>query len=161
MSPTARSKRPTATCKRWLLAAESARARICALDNYNNIAVEIEDLVQPSSRLRGRALTTDREGRSFDSAGQGRHRVENSSDVRLGPVGKFARLLAERLEQGRLHGEFEDVIIAAPPRFLGMVRKQLSPETAKRVKLEIRKNLVSEDHKGLRKAVMSGLAITR
>lgn len=161
MPSSARPKHSPAAHGRWLLAAESSRARICALDRYNNIAVEVDDLVQPASRLHGRELTSDQEGRSFDSAGQGRHRVENASNVRLGPVGKFAKQLAERLDEGRLHGEFEDVIIAAPPRFLGMLRRQLSPETAKRVKAEIRKNLVMEDHKGLRKAVMSILAVTR
>ena len=74
------ARRATAGPKRWLVVAESARARICALDGYNNVVREIEDLVQPAARLRGAELTTDREGRSFDSAGQGRHRVESSSN---------------------------------------------------------------------------------
>lgn len=146
--------------KRWLVAADSSRARICALDAYSNIDREIEDFVQTASRLRGADLSSDRQGRSFDSAGEGRHAMEAKQAARVGPVQEFARILAERLERGCRGGEFNELLIAAPPRFLGMIRKELGAETAARVTLEIPKNLVRADSQGLRKAVLSGLAVT-
>lgn len=147
------------TRTRWLVIADSARARICVLDAYNNVVREVEHHEQAASRLRGAALATDRQGRSFDTAGAGRHAMENRHAVRLGPVGKFARFIADRLERGRRAGEFDEVLVAAPPRFLGMLRRHLDAETTARVACEIPKNLVGADDKALRRAVLAAKAL--
>ncbi len=91
---------------------------------------EIEDLLHPAARTHARDLTSDRPGRSFDSAGQGRHAMEPETDAKRHEAEVFARQVAERIERARMEGEFDKLVLIAAPEFLGLLRKSLSPTTS-------------------------------
>ncbi len=125
----------------WVLVANSTRARILKADNAIGPLQEIEALVHPESRLHERELTSDLPGRAFDSAGQGRHAMEQPVDPKQQEMISFAKFLAQRLDEARERGEFKQLIIVAAPTVLGQLRKALSPETARRVSYELDKNI--------------------
>jgi protein required for attachment to host cells len=136
--------------KAWVLVADSSRARIFAVDTPRGPLREIEDLVHPPSRLHDRELGTDRPGRSFDSAGEGRHAMEQDVSAKEQEVIYFAGDLASRLEAGRTRREYDRLILVAPPAFLGVLRKKISGETAKMVTQEIDKGLAQLPERELR-----------
>lgn len=57
----------------WVVVADSGRARSFAVDARYHLGSEIETLENPEARLYQRELITDRPGRTFDRAGEGRH----------------------------------------------------------------------------------------
>ena len=76
-------------------------------------------------------LDTDRPGRAFDRAGQGRHAYESHDDARQHAVGHFARELAHELLRDYQQGAFQQLVLIAPPRFLGVLRDALDHKLAR------------------------------
>jgi protein required for attachment to host cells len=67
------------------------------------------------------------------SAGEDEERVEAEA---------FARRVAARLDERLREQRFEELRIAAAPRFLGLLRRALSPQVAATVREEVSKDLV-------------------
>jgi protein required for attachment to host cells len=82
--------------------------------------VEFED-----GRRHSGELNSDRPGRAFDRAGQGRHAYEAHDDARSHAVAHFARELAHDLAREFHLGAFDQLVLVAPPRFLGVLRDAL------------------------------------
>lgn len=135
----------------WVVVAESSRARIFALHGLQTPMEELEDLVNPAGRAPEHDLTSDRPGRTTDSTGSQRHAKEPQVSPKEQVVVTFARTVADHIEQARTHGEFQNLILAAAPEFLGLLRKSLSEATRQKIKREIHKNIVREDEKNIRK----------
>ena len=128
----------------WILAADSARGRMFSTSDARMIS-EIADYAHPESRQHDRDLTSDQPGRSFDSAGEGRHAMEPPLRAHKHEADQFAAQLAQALEKGRTENRFQRLVLIAPPEFLGRIRNQLSKPTAQTVVAEIDKNLVHLD----------------
>ena len=141
--------------KTWVVAAESGRARIFLLENRVAPLKEIDELSNPVARAHERDLTSDRPGRAFDSAGQGRHSMEPQVEPKQQEAIAFAKKINERLEQGRTKGDFEELILIAPPEFLGILRHNINGNTAKHVTKTIAKHLVQKDETEIRKYLFS------
>lgn len=122
--------------KTWLVVADRSRGRIFSLPSARGALSELEDLVHPESRAHERDLRTDRPGRRFGGYGA----LGKSNTAHDQEALEFARELATRLDAGRTGGEFERLILVAPPDFLGLLRKALNAQTAKLVDREITKN---------------------
>ena len=57
---------------------------------------------------------------------------------------RFADEIAERLYKLAHRGEFEEIVLVAPPRVLGEMRKKLHKEVAEKVKAEVAKTLTNQ-----------------
>ena len=136
--------------KTWILVADSSRARLLLAESLNAPLQELETLENPAARLRNQDLASDGPGRSFDSAGQGRHAMEQRESPKHHEAATFARHLAERLEQGRGRGELDRLLLVAPPRFLGMLRDELGAELMRLLIAEVDKDLTTVDGGELR-----------
>lgn len=130
--------------KSWVVVADSARVRIFDADSRTRQFTEIEGLVHPESRAHERDLISDRSGRAFDSVGGGRHGVSKHVSPHEHEAELFARRIGARLIDGYNAGEFKRLQIAAPPAFLGLLRKQLDANVRGRLDTVINKNLVHE-----------------
>ena len=126
----------------WVVVAESSRARIFAADGPRKGLEEIAGLSQPAARLKEGDLVSDAPGRSFDSGGQGRHAMGNDSDHKHHEAESFAREIAGRIDAARKSRDFEQLILVAPPHFLGLLRRYLTPACAATVVATVNKNLV-------------------
>jgi protein required for attachment to host cells len=126
--------------KVWVVAAESASARIFTAKGLLGPLTEIDVLVNPEARSHGRDLETERAGRSFDSEGEGRHAMEPSTDPHEQVVIRFARRVADRIEAGRVGGDFDRLVLLAAPRFLGHLRSALGREVRALVVREVAKD---------------------
>ncbi|MEE8528673.1 MAG: host attachment protein [Gammaproteobacteria bacterium] len=70
------------------------------------------------------ARSTDRRGRSgsFDSHGEGRHAVAPGIDASKQEALRFATEIGKRLDKARKDGRFDEPVLVAAPRFLGVMR---------------------------------------
>jgi protein required for attachment to host cells len=92
----------------------------------------------PPTREQG----TDQPGRAFASVGTARSAVEETDWHRLGEA-RFAVKLAELLYRHAHAGRFNKLVVVAPPKVLGDLRKALHKEVADRIAAEIPKDLTS------------------
>lgn len=136
--------------KTWVVAAESSRARVFAADNRVGPLTEVEDFAHAEGRARDQDLVSDKAGRGFGGAIEGRHGVEKQGDAKYNDTVAFARRIVERIELGRAKGEFEQLVLIAAPEFLGILRQHLSANTMKLVGKTIDKNLVQKNESEIR-----------
>ncbi len=84
---------------------------------------------------------TDAPGRSFGSGG--RRSAMEETDFHQIEEDRFAAEAAELLRDRALDGNFKKLVVVAPPRTLGELRKHYHKEVASRIVLELNKDLTS------------------
>ncbi len=124
----------------WILLGHRTGARIFENPGPGKGLAPVEEIPHPQGRLKNQDFDADKPGRAFDSHGTGRHALQRAhSPVEQAAI-LFAKQLAERLEQARVAGRYERLVLVAEPRFLGWLRAALSPETAQRVVASVDKD---------------------
>ncbi len=116
--------------KTWFVVASRAGARI--LERKGRLAELslVETLQNEAGRLKSSEIDTDRAGRSFDAVGHGRHPMEREESPHDRAAANFARELAERVLAGRNTHRFDQLVLVAEPRFLGLLRAALDHVSA-------------------------------
>ena len=84
---------------------------------------------------------TDGPGRTFDASGGAGRSAYEEVDFHQLAEDRFAQETAELLKTRALSNDFESLIIVAPPRTLGELRKYYHKEVEKRLTGEIAKDL--------------------
>lgn len=134
----------------WVLVAESSRAKLYTVNGRLAPITEIEAMVHPESRMHEGDLVSDSAGSDGGSVGQGRHVIDSKNTARDHESLEFARTLAGRLDSGRNNGDFDNLVLIAPPEFLGHLRGNLSKEVLSMVSRQVDKNLVQKPAEVLR-----------
>ncbi len=88
-----------------------------------------------------RDLKSDDAGRTFDASGGAGRSAYEEVDFHQLEEDRFAAETAEMLKKRALQNEYESLIIVAPPRTLGELRKHYHKEVEKRLAGEIAKDL--------------------
>ncbi len=125
----------------WVLIADSSRARILGTKGPLDDLAPVEDQVFRNAHPRLRDILSDRPGRTFDSAGAGRHAMAYSSDARREDERAFATRLSAVLEDALRRNAFDQLVVVAAPRMLGDLRKEIPADVRKLVKAEVAKDL--------------------
>jgi protein required for attachment to host cells len=136
----------------WVLVGDGRRA----LFLYNHGDPDLLDLrviearvdENPATRLQG----SDAPGRAFASRGGVRSAVENADWHELEKE-HFAKGIAERINKAAENGEMTEIVIVAPPRVLGELRKELSSKAQAKVKGELDKDLTRHPLPEIEKAL--------
>ena len=87
-----------------------------------------------------RDQASDAPGRSFASVGSSGSTMEET-DFHQIAEDRFAAEAADLLRERALSGDFETLVVVAPPRTLGELRKHYHKEVASRIINEINKDL--------------------
>lgn len=125
--------------KSWVVVCDGTKALIfinegdAELLNLKPLDIRVEP--EPPARDLG----TDRPGRVHQSQGMARSAVE-TTDFHAQGEAQFLLQLAERLGKAAQDHEMNDVILVAPPKALGILRKHLSPNLQALVRSEIAKD---------------------
>jgi protein required for attachment to host cells len=135
----------------WVVVADASRARIFSAEGRGGELKEFSDHVHSASRLHGKDLETDAPGRSFDSAGQGRHAMGIDAGIRKQQAEAFSRELCGIVEEGHTTQQFEKLYLVAAPGFLGLLRSHLGDGPKNCLVGEINKDLVSHSVAEIRK----------
>ena len=98
---------------------------------------------------------TDAPGRAFDaSRGAGRSAYQEADFHQL-EEDRFAADTAELLRRRALRNEFESLIVVAPPRTLGELRKHYHKEVEKRLAGEVAKDLTRHPVAEIEKIILA------
>ena len=125
----------------WVIAADASRARIFRMPDRNRDLEEIGDFVHQASRAKDRDLITDAQGRYFGGElGMG-HSAPSRTDPTEYEADRFSKQLSDYVEKARTQHEFDNLCLIAPPKFLGMMRQNLSREAQKLINKEIPKDI--------------------
>jgi protein required for attachment to host cells len=110
----------------WIVSADSARAKVLQVADRGRELAEVEDLLNPKGHLHEGDLVTDTD--------EPTDAVEHSVDL-------FSKRVGEYLEKARTEHRYDKLVLVAPPKFLGKLRKQLGKEVQKLVADELDKDL--------------------
>jgi protein required for attachment to host cells len=127
----------------WILIADGAKARVVEQDKESRRYRPAFEEAHFGTTAQSKEIASDRPGRSFDSAGEGRHAMEPSTDPQRYAKLSFARDLADRLTQAANRQEFDRLILVAAPRTLGDLRSVLPDSVKAKVVVEIDKDLTN------------------
>src|SRR5688500_9331126 len=115
----------------WVLVASRSGATIYGRNTGAKRLRVIEEIDHPSGRKHDRDFNSDRPGRAYDRAGHGRHALSWSEMPAEHHARAFARQLAEVLDRARIAHCYQQLVLVAEPRFLGMLRVALDPVTTR------------------------------
>lgn len=133
----------------WFLLADGRRARVLIEPRRGATLEERGDLtfeIGPDELYD----VQDRAPRSFDRVGAGRHAMDKGRDLHEAEEEKFLKRVAERVGEGEKRKAFAHLVIAAPPRALGLLRNLLPAAAQSRIRAETPKDLLDEDAPKLR-----------
>jgi len=138
----------------WAVVADEAITRILQWPETGDVLEPVEELTDPTAHSSGTELRRDAHGRRA-GGGTMSQRAGNAGSITAsaGEAEKhqeaelFARRVADRLKQALQQKRFEELRIAAAPRFLGLLRKELSGEVARTVSTELSKDLIHADNR--------------
>lgn len=133
--------------KRCIVVAESSRVRIFEQEKLRAPLIEISDFSNSAARLHERELGADIPGRGFSCKGGNKHCYEPPTTLKEQEAINFSKQICGHIERVCATHQFLELILIAPPDFLGLIRKNLAESTKKLVTHEINKNLVREDLK--------------
>jgi protein required for attachment to host cells len=126
----------------WILVADGEKALFLKNDGDArtpdlNVVREVRD-ENPATREQG----TDRPGRFSDGPSTHKSAVADTDWHRLGKE-RFADEIAERLYAMAHRGDFEQIVLIAPPLVLGEMRRKLHKEVTDRILAEVPKTLTN------------------
>jgi protein required for attachment to host cells len=120
--------------------------------------VQVSEVDFEDGRRHAGELDADQGGRSATRAGHG-HAYESHEDSRQHAVGYFAKQLAQDLARELHLGAFDQLVLVAPPRFLGMLRDALDSKLQRALIGTVCKDLPRATGEELCKHVASLIAV--
>ena len=104
-----------------VIVADNCRARIFSSHTVLNHLTELEGFAHPEGRWSNQELVGDEAGKSRDLHGD----LEPATSPKEHEAQMFAKALAKHLKDLHNQQHYEQLILIAPPRFLGLLRKEL------------------------------------
>ena len=146
----------------WIVSADAGRARIFAESDPKQPYVEVENMVSATARLRVSDINTDRLGPT--SAGQSIHNTGGATPNKQYQPAQtpqqhatdlFAKDVAEFLLKAHQEGRYQQLVLAASPEFLGVLRTKLNPQIQQLVKTEVNKDYTHSSAQQLREQLQA------
>lgn len=128
----------------YIVVADSAEARIYSADEKLETLSLVQEYSNPEGRKQRADMDSDRPGVHRNDSG-GSHGLGGDRDSHKHQSEEFARQLAKRLGKSRTAEDFAQLMLVAPPHFLGKLRQHLDVECAKSVVRTVNKDLVRAD----------------
>jgi protein required for attachment to host cells len=125
----------------WVLVCDGAKALV--LQNAGNRMTPrlVTREVYERADSKTSELGTDKPGRAFSSVGEARSSMEQT-DFHEQEEERFLAQLAERLHKAVLAGELQALIVVAPPRAIGVLRREFSEHVRGAVQAEVERDYV-------------------
>lgn len=142
----------------WIVAADEHRARIFEADNLRAPFREIEAFLNPEARLREQDLNTDANGRYSGKRGlvNGSSAEPDNSAV-LHKTTLFSKSVSDYLDKARIEHRYDQLTLIAFPKFLGMLRQNMSKEVQQLVTKEVSKNISGLESRQIKQYVRTWL----
>jgi protein required for attachment to host cells len=129
----------------WILACDASRAKLFSAELREDAWLLVREFDDPEGRKPSREIQPSAPpGRMQESRGVGARRssMEPHASPKENEAERFAKELAKFLEEATAKNEFDALVLAAPPHFLGMLKPALTKQSAKRLLTTVDKDLV-------------------
>jgi protein required for attachment to host cells len=123
---------------RWIVVADSTRARIFANTDEDGRVEQIAEFDNPSGRSSDSDLASYNSG---EGARPGPRTATQEDSAADHEVQRFSKNLAQYLDKARVKRLYDRLYLIAAAEFLGKLRKDLTPEVQKLVANELDKNI--------------------
>jgi len=132
--------------KVWYVIADGGRARFVERDE-NGAFRTVSSFVSTVLHAKSSDLGRDRPARVMESATPGRSAVEPRRDLKEAAKEDFIKLVAEQIDSEHGRGQFDSLVLVAPPGVLTELRSKLSKPMAEIVVDDLQKDLTNiPDH---------------
>ncbi|MEA1013135.1 host attachment family protein [Sphingomonas sp. LY54] len=118
---------------------------------YPNLVVEKKEVQETPA---DRELKTDGPGRAFASVGASRSSY-SETDYHTLEEDRFAAETADTLRIRALRNDYDSLIVVAPPKTLGELRKHYHKEVEKRLSAEVAKDLTGHPVEEIEKILIA------
>ena len=125
----------------WILLCEASRARLFTNDSHGRLT-EHSAYAHPGSRVHGHDMVSDRPGRRAEAPGH-HGGLSPDAEPREVEAQRFALGLDALLKQGLNRHAYDELVLAAPPHFLGLLRNALDGQVAARIVATFDKNFIA------------------
>ena len=135
----------------WIVLADEGRARILAMREAGTELAEVEEMTDAAAHADNADLRHDAYGRRGGSdLRMGGNNTESAGEEKLDHEAElFARRVAQELLSAYQGKRFDELRIAAAPKFLGRLRKELDTQVQKCVTRELDKDLLQLDERAV------------
>ncbi len=134
----------------YILVADGGRAHLLLSEGLGKPIAEVQGSHREQDIKPDHLLSAERPGRVHESANVSRHAIERD-DLHQRQKERFTRALAEDLDKRLGNGEYDRLLIAAPPDTLGVLRSAMSPRVQAVILGEIAKDLTKVPNTELRR----------
>jgi protein required for attachment to host cells len=126
--------------------ADGGRARFVMRDEQGAFRT-ISSFVSTELHAKSSDLGRDRPARVMESASPGRSAIEPRRDLKEAAKQDFVKLVAEQIDEEHGRGQFDSLVLVAPPGVLTELRNSLSKSMAELVVDGLQKDLTKvPDH---------------
>ena len=143
----------------WVVVADHQRARVLYNDGPGHGLKPVDGLHFETHLSTDHELVTDRLPRTIGSQGGARHGIEPRVDPHRQEAERFVATVADAISAAAGRNEFERLVLIAPPRALGELRKMLPHRVRDKVVGEIDQDLTRATNENLLSHVGNFLAI--
>lgn len=150
---------PVRKRKTWIVVANGTTARALENDGVGKGLTPLPAFEMSVGSPPTRDLGSDRPGRVHDRFGPGRHAMEPKADWHRQDKAAFARAVAERIAGAVQAGEFDRLVLVAPPTAMGDLRAALDDRTRAKIIGEITKDLTHSPNADVERHVGEVLAV--
>jgi protein required for attachment to host cells len=130
----------------WVLVCDAARGRLFEVRDGERSWHLVETFTHEASRSKSSELSTDHTGRSASKGASVHHNaLAPTTTPKEVEQGHFAHELGVMLDLAMRTKRLKRWVLAAPPHFLGMLKKELSPELVESLMATVDKDLSRHD----------------
>jgi protein required for attachment to host cells len=141
----------------WILVADSSRAKLFTTELPEQPWTLLEAIDHPQGREPSREISpSSPPGRMLQnkSLGGRRSAMEPRTTPKEAESQRFAQALSNRLEAATAKRSFDDLVLVAPPHFLGVLHGALGPQAAKCLRATVDKDLSTLDAADVRERLL-------
>jgi protein required for attachment to host cells len=140
----------------WIVLADAASARMYAPQANGRDWTLAAELDHPQGRAKESELGRDKPGRVKQSSGQ-RSAMEPPTPRKKVEMEKFARQIAQALDEALVRNAYDRLVLVAPPAFVGVLRGTLAERVAQRISATIEKDYLHLEPSELRERLREQL----
>jgi protein required for attachment to host cells len=133
----------------WIVVADGQRATVYLNGGPNKGLEIIPGLGGHQTVSRSSEIISDAQGRMQGYGGSGAAPMTARTDPHELAEARFTERVAAEVNRAALEKQFDRLILAAPPRTLGILRKSLSSHATERVIAELDKDLTKSSRADL------------
>ena len=144
----------------WVLVCDAAKARFFEVHGAEPSWHLTKEVFHEESRSKAAELEGDRSGsRSSEGASAHHNALAPASSPKDVEKQRFAHVLGRILDEAMRSQRFHRWVLVAPPHFLGLVERELTPELKKHILATVDKDMGHVDTRGLTERLRDNVRI--